>query len=67
MTVQPISYYGQCNAYAAQRFVDAVRAAEQTIRDFPEVACLATSCAYCEWRNSLIQWYIFQLALIVMF
>jgi plasmid stabilization system protein ParE len=36
---EALAYYDQRNAYAAQRFVDAVRAGEQTILDFPEIAC----------------------------
>ena len=35
---EALAYYTQRNVYAAQRFVDAVRAREQTILDFPEMA-----------------------------
>lgn len=35
---EAVAYYNQRNVHAAQRFVDAVRAGEQTLLDFPERA-----------------------------
>ncbi|MBA2659998.1 MAG: type II toxin-antitoxin system RelE/ParE family toxin [Nitrosospira sp.] len=37
---EALAYYTQRNVHAAQRFLDAVRASEQTILDFPEMAYL---------------------------
>ena len=45
---EALAYYTQRNVHAAQRFVDAVRASEQTILDSPRWRVhLAASCAYC--------------------
>ena len=35
---EALTYYGQRSPDAAQRFVDAIRAEEQTILDFPNIA-----------------------------
>lgn len=35
---EALAYYSQRNVHAAQRFADAVRAREQAILDFPELA-----------------------------